>query len=184
MSELLASGLTKEEIEEVASVGFQFNFINRVADAVDFPIPNQKQKERQAKVLSLMARFATGGTMPNPTWAKGEDGVIRPAELEIARNELLNYEGSLDRDTRTAIEYLSAKLRGAERAEVDAPPDLKKLVETMTLSAFKIHDGMIEQLLDNGRTHHELFEVVLLGSFGAAVAAQERLFEVLYGDEE
>ena len=109
VAELQSNGLSVAEIEEVASVAFQFQFINRVADAMDFPMPNDEQQSRQTKMLNFLGRFVFTKP-PQPHWVEGKDGIVRPTELERGRNLLLGNSGSLSADVRRDVESYAASL--------------------------------------------------------------------------
>ena len=178
-----SSGLSRGEMEELAALAFHFNFINRVADAVDFEMPDAKQTARQAKLLNLMARLVTGGKRPSPPWRQGSDGVLRPAELNAAREELFAHKGSLSAELRRSVEGYAAAQWGAERPACDLPVVLQSYVQPLSLHAYQVHDRLVHELRDAGYSDQDLFELTLLAAFGAALAAQERLYALLYGDD-
>lgn len=182
IGELKSAGVDTPELNEIAAVAFQFNFINRVADAINFPMPNEKQTKRQAKVLNLMARVVTGGKRPEPYWMTETNGLVRPVELNDAREQLLGNSSSIDSKLRISIEANAASIWGAQRESEELREDLQEYVSTLSKHAYQIHDEMVAGLRDKGYTDSQLFEITLVGAFGVAMAAQERLFEVLYGE--
>ncbi|MCP4784048.1 MAG: hypothetical protein GY903_32060 [Fuerstiella sp.] len=184
IAELEAAGLSYAELEEIATVAFQFNFINRIADAVDFQMPDANQTARQARVLNLLGRVVTGGKRPVPSWTIGNDGLVRPAELNAAREQLLSNSGSVDPELRNSIEATAAALWNARRPSHEIPEVLEEYVKPLTLHAYRIYDGLVANLTAAGYSEQELFEITLPGAFGAAVAAQEQLFKLLYGGDE
>lgn len=179
VAELDGAGLTRAEIEEVASVAFHFNFINRVADAVNFDLPDTAQNARTARILSLLGIVASGGPSPTPSSVRGADGCVRPTELETAREQLLAHRGTLTPEQRRAVEARAAALWGAERPTLELPPVLDHFVKPLSLHAYQLHDRLVEELRAAGYNDHALFEVTLLGAFGAALAGQEHLFRAL-----
>ena len=181
ISELENSELNHLEMEEIASVAFQFNFINRVADAVNFPMPDTGQKTRQAKLLNLFARVVTGGKRPSPSWMIGSDGLVRPAELNLAREQLLAYSGTIDAKLRTSIEAAAASLWRANRPQYELPGVVHEYVKPLALHAYRIMDELVASLVAAGYTQQQLFEITLIGAFGAALAGPEYLFQALYG---
>ena len=183
VEELESAGLTRPEVEEVAAVAFHFNFINRVADAVDFDLPDAAQNARTASILSLLGIVASGGPRPAPSWVRAADGCVRPIELETAREQLLAHQGALAPEQRHAIEARAAALWGAERPTLEFPPVLDHFVKPLSLHAYQLHDRLVEELLAAGYSQQALFEVTLLGAFGAALAGQEHLFAALIGPE-
>ena len=181
VSELESVGLSHVELEEIATVAFQFNFINRIADALDFTMPTGEQAARQAKVLTLAARVATGGKSPTPAWVVGADQQCRPAELDASRDQILGTSGALSAQLRRAVEATAADLWGANRPTSDLPEALNKYVRTLALNAYQIHDGLIDELKSAEYSEGEILEITWIGAFGAALASQERLFGVLQG---
>ncbi|MEM7385624.1 MAG: hypothetical protein AAF514_11830 [Verrucomicrobiota bacterium] len=178
--DLQESGLTSPDLEEVAAVAFHFNFINRVSDAVDFTMLDTKQTARQARLLNLIARVVTGGRTPEPSWTVGNDGLVRPAELSAAREYLLGYRGSVEPKLRTSIEGTAASLWNASRAHYEIPKAVEDFVKPLSLYAYRIHDGLAAKVIEAGYSQRQLFEITLIGAFGAAIAAQEHLFEAMY----
>ncbi len=183
IDEIQTKGLTVFEIEELAAVAFHFNFINRAADAINFPIPNEKQVARQAKVLNQVAKFASGGKPLTPSWSRGHDEQFRPTELCLARTQLLNHSGAIDSQLRQSIEGFAASLWNAKRPRYELPHVVEDFVRPLSLHAYRIHDELVTNLTDAGYSNRQIFEMTLLGSFGAAIASLERLFCTLYQNE-
>ena len=181
IAELESAGLNYSELEEIASVAFHFNFINRIADAFNFPMPDTSQKSRLAKFLNLIARLVTGGERPNPSWTIGEDGLVRPAELNSAREQMLTYSGAIDPELRHSIEATTASIWNARRPSHELPDVLDSYLTPLSLHAYRIYDELVESLNGAGYSDQHVFEITLVGAFGAAVAAQEQLFTILYG---
>ena len=88
VSELQDAGLDYVAMEDVVTTGFHFNFINRITDAYDFPLPNTQQQSGQARLLNFLGRRVPLGKRPNPSWVAGEDKLIRPTELHTGREHL------------------------------------------------------------------------------------------------
>lgn len=177
---LESMGLSEIEMEEIASVAFHFNFINRVTDAVNFPVPSTRQAAKQANVLNLMARFATGGKAPAPSWSREADSQVRPAELQEARNHLLMFSGELTPELRRSVEGVSAALWHAKRPSFELPQVVDDFVRPLSLHAYRIHDELVSNLQEAGYSNKAIFELTLMGAFGAALAGQEHLFQAMY----
>ena len=176
----LTAELTVAEIEEIAGVCFHFNFINRVSDAVDFELLDPKWQSRQTRILNRLARIVTGGNPPKPSSSIGNDGIRRPVELNITRDALLAYQGTIDTELRRNIEAYAASLWQAERPSTQIPSELEPFVKPLSLHAYRIYDELIPPLKKAGYTDQQLFEITLIGALGAAMPAQERLFKLLY----
>ena len=81
MQTLRGVGLGEQAILVAAGVGFHYNLINRVADALDYPVPTGKQKDRLAFLLNLLGKLFKG-TQGDATWVRTPDGTIRPTEVQ------------------------------------------------------------------------------------------------------
>lgn len=183
---LTAAGLSVEELEEAANIGFFFNFMNRVSDAFDFDIPTDDQRRRQAKMLQVM-RFVAGGETPSPSWTVGADGLRRPVELNLTREHFLTARGDTHPELRRAVEARAAQAWGATRSGDGEPggrfpEELCEYVDRLALHAYRITDELVEALQTGGYSVDEIYEVTIAGALGAAFAGVERLFEALHGD--
>ncbi|HSO00407.1 MAG TPA: hypothetical protein VLS89_19075 [Candidatus Nanopelagicales bacterium] len=179
LAELVRDGLDPESIESAANVGFHFNLINRLADAFDFPLPDDAQKVKLARLLDRAGRLL-GGKPPTPSFTRGADGVLRPVEVERGRNRLLSAPGVTDPALRRAVESHVAALWGATRDPVDVSEPLRPYLHKLARHAFKITDEDIDRLRAAGHGDEAIYEITFAGAFGAAVAGLERLFEALH----
>lgn len=180
VDDLMSRGLDVESIEEAAAVAFQFNFINRIADAFDFDTPNQKALGRQAKFLNLVGKIAHSSP-PVPSWNAGSDGLLRPVELNVTREHFLTIDASTDASIRCAVEAYSARARGGDRPEVSIPKVITDYVNCLALHAARLTDEAFDVLRDAGYSDEAIYEVTTAGAFGASFASIEPLFEALHG---
>ena len=173
-------GLDDLAIREAANVGFHYNFIDRVADAFDFPVPEGFQKARLAKMLNITGKLLKG-SQSEAIWIRGKDEVIRPAEVEIGRAHLLSTDGQTDPALRRSVEAFVIAQWGANRLDVNpVPGELEIYLEKLSLHAYRITDDDIEALRIAGYTDETLYEITIVGSMGAALVGLETLYEVLY----
>lgn len=185
IGELRAAGVDNAAIEHAANVAFHFNFINRLADAFDFPALEDDQRRRLAKMLDRAGRFV-GGSPPEPSWARGADGLLRPVEVDVGREHALSAAGVMDAELRREVEAYAASWFGGVRVKTDAGAELveplRVYVEKLARWAYKIIDEDVDALKDAGFSEEAIFELTFAGAMGASVAALECLFEVLYGE--
>ncbi|MCA9716554.1 MAG: hypothetical protein KC468_17925 [Myxococcales bacterium] len=182
IAELRAAGLDDAALDDAANVTFHFNFINRLADAFDFPRLDADQRRRLARMLDRASRVAAGAR-PQPSYARGEDGLLRPAEVELGRAHALSCAGGTAPALRRAAEAHAARVFGATRsAEEDALPEpARGYVEKLARWAYRIIDEDIDALKAAGYDEEQIFELTFAGALGASVVALERLFAVLHG---
>ena len=179
--ELGRDGLDELALREAANVGFHYNWINRMADAFDFPLPEGKGSRRLTRMLDLLARVARGHTV-EPVWTRGADGHVRPTEIHRGRERILTTDGVTDPELRLAIDAHVAALRGQERARSRrVPAELEGYLSKLALHAYQIMDEDVEALRAAGHDDEWIYEVTHVGAFGAAVVGLERLFDSLYG---
>lgn len=180
LSLALRSGLLPEAIDDVAAIGFHFNQINRVADAVDFP---SNQPNTEARVGRLLDRAGAwfSGRPADIEVAAGSDGIVRPVDVEYARAHLLSTEGTLAPEVRRSIEAHTARMLGGERSAADAPEELVGFLDKLAKYAYRIIDEDIEGLRAHGYDDAALHEIILVGAMGAATAKLERLYVALEG---
>lgn len=181
LHELRSAGLNNLDIEDAANVAFHFNFINRLADAFDFPPTTPGQRRRLAKVLNR-AGHMLGRKRSRPSFVRGGDGVVRPVELEVARKNVLTTDGQTEPALRQAIEAHAAAWFGATRPEAPVPTSTHAYIQKLTQWAYKITDDDIAALKQAGFDEQAIFELTFTGAFGAAIAGVELVFELLYGD--
>ena len=180
MDKLKASGLDDLAIQEAANVGFHYNLIDRVADAFDFPVPEGLQKKRLAKMLDITGRVLRG-SLSDIVWVRGEDGVIRPSEVEIGRNHLLSTEGVTDPLLRQAVEAYVVSQWGIKRHVPSLiPPDLETYLKKLSLHAYRIIDEDIDSLRTAGYTEEMIYEITLVGAVGAALVGLESIFAAMH----
>lgn len=182
ISELHAAGLDVVAIEEAASVVFHFNFLNRLADAFDFPRPTDGQRRRLAAFLNRMGGLL-GGTREAPSWTRGRDGATRPVEVEFGRNRMLEVPGATAPALRRAVEAVTASARGGVRPSLDVPEYLVRYLRKLATAAYTLTDEDVRCLREAGLGDDAIFELTWAGAFGAAVAPLERLFQVLHPEK-
>lgn len=181
LAEVQRAGVDDLALVGVTSVTFQFNFINRVADAFDFEIPNEAQKVRLAKLLKRAGVFLRGAPERVP-FVKGEGEVLRPESLEKGRARLLSAPGVVDPSVRRAAEAFVAKEWGVARAGaalIDAvwTSYLRKLAR----AAYTIVDEDLDALRSNGFTDEMIYEVTMAGAAGVAMLGVEAVWRARYG---
>ena len=185
LAQLRGAGLDDEAIEDAANVAFHFNFINRLADAFDFPLLDEEQQIKLARVLNRAGKIV-GASRPDPSHARGADGQLRPVEVERGRAHALSCEGVTEPALRRAVEAHAASFFGARRGDHDdvqdlVPGPLRGYVEKLARWAYKIIDEDIEALKQAGYEEEAIYELTFVGAMGASVPALERLFGLLYG---
>lgn len=180
MTELEQAGLGAEELEAAANVAFHFNFINRLADAFDFPLLNDKQRRRLAKMLDRASRAAVA-RRPEPSHSRGADQVLRPVEVELGRAHALTTPGVTEPALREAVEAYAASWFGGQRTlEAELPTPLRSYVETVARWAYRVTDEDVEALIEAGYSEQAIFELTFAAAIGASVPALERLFSLMY----
>jgi hypothetical protein len=158
---------------------FHFNFINRLADAFNFPRPTDGQRRRLAALLQRMSGLL-GGTRETPSWTRGVDGAPRPVEVEFGRTRMFEAPGATDPALRRAVEAFTASARGGARPALDVPGYLARYLRKLAAAAYTLTDEDVRPLREAGLGDDEIFELTWAGAFGAAVAPLEQLFEVLH----
>lgn len=167
-----------EGIDDVLAIAHHFNFINRVADAFDFSLPEQGE-QRLASILDLAKRFLR---LPRPKPFLSEDpalGQILPQEVLSGRHSLVQGPGSLPEATRAGIEAYCASLRGAQRSKLQLDPPIQALAQKIATSPYKIVDEDFQTLREHGYDDQEIFELVLCAAWGASSAALEVAYSIL-----
>lgn len=175
-----AEGLPRSEFEEVASVGFHFNFMNRAADAFDFAMLTPEQSDRQSRFLRWIGRLMPRRWAPRPSWKADDLGKVGPVELIDARRQILETKGVLSPELRRAVLDAAGSPRGGRTPQEPLPAELSEYVETLSKHAYRITDEMVDDLKAAGYAEDQIFEVTLLGSFGASAPAFDRLYQSLY----
>lgn len=183
VASLRQAGLDTEAIEEAANVVFHFNLVNRLADAFEFELPNPEQRRRVAKLLQGAGKIL-GGKRESPSWTRSPDGQLRPVEVELGRNRLLEASGATDPTLRCVVEAYCAATKGGLRPTVDLPANLVSYVRKLASAAYKIVDEDVETLHAAGLDDPAVYELTFAGAFGTAVAPLERLFALLHGADE
>lgn len=180
MDKLITAGLDDLAIQEAANVGFHYNLIDRVADAFDFPVPEGLQKKRLAKMLDLTGKLLRGSSS-EVVWLRGEDGVIRPSEVEVGRNHLLSMDGVTDPSLRQAVESYVVSQWGIKRKETSQiPSEMETYLKKLSLHAYKIIDKDVDSLRADGYTDDMIYEITLVGAVGAALVGLEKVFAAMY----
>lgn len=178
---LRADGLDDAAIRSAANTGFHFNLINRVADAFDFTLPTGKAKQTLARVLNLAGKTLKGPP-EDEIWTRGEDGRIRPSELELAREHMYAATGETSTQLRLAIEGFVFARWGDARPDAPAlPADLEGYLGKLALHAYRIVDEDLDALREAGYSKDAIYEITIVGSFAAGLVGIEHLFEAMYG---
>ena len=177
---LREDGLDDLAIREAANVGFHYNLINRVANAFDFPVPRGIQTKRLATMLNVTGKLLKG-SRSDEIWVRGEDGHVRPTEVEIGRTHLLSADGLTEPALRRSVEAFVTAQWGQDRPDtLPVPADLESYLCKLALHAYRITDTDIEVLRNAGYSDEMLYEITVVGSFGAALVGLERLFDPMY----
>lgn len=178
---LFEKGLDDLSMREAANVGFHYNMINRVADAVDFPMPEGVKKKRLAKLLNFSSKMLKG-SVAEQAWVQGEDGYIRPPEVENGRSQLLTAPGTTTPDTRRCVEAFVIAQWDYHRSECNPiAEELEPFLKKLSLHAYKITDENVCALQDAGYSNEALYELIMVGSVGAALVGLEKLYGAMYG---
>lgn len=183
LSRCKAAGLEQRAIEDLASIAFHFNFINRIADAFDFPMPTDAQRKRLAALLDRVASRLRSAPPQSP-WAEGPDGILRPVELDQARTHMLECKGATSPAMRRSAEAHTARALGAERdtPPVSGPAPLEPYLDKLARHAYRIVDEDVEALGAAGLTEDAIFELTVAGAMGAALVGIESLIPLLQPD--
>ena len=177
---LRGDGLDDHAIREAANVGFHYNLINRVADAFDFPTPEGVQKRRLAKMLNITSRLLKGSEAEQE-WVRGEDGRVRPPEVELGRQRLLTAEGATDPALRRSVEaFVTAQWEHNRDSAPQIPADLEPYLKKLSLHAYRVTDSDIDALHGSGYTDEMIYEITMVGSIAAALVGLEMLYMALY----
>lgn len=176
-----SAGLDDEAIEDVANIALHFNIINRAADALDFPLADEKSRQHHFRFLNRMGNLARA-RRPDPPLSPGPDGVVRPVEVNDGRDRILSVEGSTEPQTRRDIEAWTAALAGAHRPPAEPPELLLPYLDKLTRHAYRIVDDDIDRLRAAGFDDEAIFEITLAGALGAALPPLERVCELLAAD--
>jgi hypothetical protein len=180
VDELRGSGLDDLAIREAANVGFHYNLINRVADAFDFPVPDEIQKKRLANILNISGKLLRGSSA-DTVWVRGADGKIRPTEVELGREHMLFTDGKTTPALRRSVEAFVAAQWGHERMDVlPVPIELEAYLKKLSLFAYRIVDEDIKALRTAGYTDEMIYEITIVGATGAALVGLERIFQAMY----
>jgi alkylhydroperoxidase family enzyme len=179
---LEAAGLEREAIEDAANVTFHFNFINRLADAFDFPLLEEGPRRKLAKMLDRAGKVL-GAKRPEPSWSRGRDGVLLPVEVQVGRERALYGEGVSPAELRQAVEAHAAGCFGALRSGTgEVPEPLRGYVDKVARWAYKVIDEDVDELKQAGYENEAIFELSFCAAMGASVAGLERLYAVLFGE--
>ncbi|MFT7668191.1 MAG: hypothetical protein ACI8X5_000880 [Planctomycetota bacterium] len=166
-------------MREAANVGFHYNWINRIADAFDFPLPAGTQRQRLAKILNLAGKLLRGGSV-EPLASQGSDRHWRPTEIHRGRELLLSAPGVTSPGLRLAIDATVAEHRDQERLPTEPlPGELTGYLSKLAQHANRITDEDISALQNAGHSDEWIYEATHVGAFGSAIVGLERLFDVL-----
>lgn len=171
-------GVPRASIEDAVAIPHHFNYINRVADTLDFPLP-QGSGQKLGRLLTL-AKKVISSKKPDPYHAIcPETKLALPIELIQVRNSLLEAPAELEAPLRRGIEGYCAQLRGAKRSFAQVPQTLEPLLEKISTDAYKVIDEDIQALKDQHYNDTMIFELVICASFGAAMAPLETAYAAL-----
>lgn len=187
-----AAELDAEAVEDAANIGFHFNLINRVADAFDFPLPNEQQLPKVGMLLDRAGNIF-GGKRLEPSWCVGADGMARPVEVEDGRTRMLTMPGQTTPALRRAVEaHVARRLGGWREADDDAPlateagPASDALVpylDKLARHAYRIVDEDVAALQAAGFGEEAIFELTMVAATGAALVGLESVLAGLVGAE-
>lgn len=175
--------LDDHAIREAANIAFHYNYINRVVDAFDYPVPQGKQATRLAGLLNIAGKVVKGVTA-DPVWVVSEDdGIIRPTEVENGRIRMFTTDGESDPALRRAVEAFVKKQWNYQRAaDLELPENLQSYMTKLSLHAYRITQNDIDALKVAGYSERIIYELTIVGCLGAALVGLEVLFEAMYRD--
>jgi hypothetical protein len=180
VASLTRVGLDTEAVEDVANSFLHFSLMNRFSDAFDYPLLDEQQRRKAAKMLDRAARVRVAAR-PNPSYSCGADGLLRPVEVEHARTVALRGEGVTETALREAVEAYAASWFGGRRSgSTELPEPLRGYVEKVARWAYKVTDEDIEALKRAGYDDPAIFELTHVAALGASMPALERLFGLLH----
>lgn len=183
--EELRAELDDFAIREAANIAFHYNYINRVVDAFDYPIPRGKQTRRLAKLLNIVGKLVKGVTADPPWLVSEDDGIIRPTEVENGRNRMLSTDGQSDLDLRRAVEaFVKKQWRYEQAPDLNLPENLRSYMTKLALHAYRITQDDIDALKAAGYTEREIYELTIVGCLGTALVGLEMLFDAMYRGAE
>lgn len=176
-------GLDDEGLRWAASVGFQYNFINRVADAFDFELPDDRGRRRLASVLNFASKVVRGPPA-DASWTVGADGALRPVEVERGRVRLLSAPGLTTVELRRSVDAFVAREWGVVRAGASpVPQPLEPYLRKLAKAAYRITDADVEALRAAGFDDERIYELTMVGAMSAALVGLEAVYEACYGAE-
>jgi uncharacterized peroxidase-related enzyme len=165
MKGLLDAGISPGAIEQaVIGAAFVFNYQNRMADALGADIPRDKL-QRAGVMLNLMGQEelennTNEGEMPSL------DGVM-PAEVMAFYKSVCQGEGDSEVRLRKAIVDWGLWSLGLEGDDAAIPDTLVDYVDTVIRHAPDVTEEDIEDLLSEGWSEAEIFEITVAAAFSA-----------------
>ena len=165
MKVLLDAGISPGAIEQaVIGAAFVFNYQNRMADALGADIPRDKLKHAGV-MLNLMGQGkledkTRDGEMPSL------DGVM-PAEVMEFYKSICQGEGDSEVRLRKAIVDWGLWALGLDVDDAAIQDTLVDYVDTVIRHAPDVTDEDIEDLLSEGWSEAEIFEITVAASFSA-----------------
>lgn len=173
-------GVAPAAIEDAIAIAHHFNYINRVADTLDFPLPQDNGK-KLGRFLDL-AKKVVSTKKPTPYHTLCPDtGLQLPSELMQTKAALLHSVAGLAPSLRRNIEGYCANLRGSTREHTQVPEPLQPLLNKIATDAYKVIDEDIQALKEQGYSENLIFELVICACFGAAMAPLETAYAALAG---
>lgn len=179
--EVQAAGVDDTALGGAVSVGFQYNFVNRVADAFDFERPKGEALVKLAHALNMGSRVLKGAPSRVP-FIVGADGVKRPEEVEAGRVRIVSAPGLTSPDLRRAVDAFVAGRWGVTRADAGAVPQvLEPYLSKLATAAYTITDDDVAALRAAGFVDEAIYELTMVGSMSAALIGVEAVCEARWG---
>ncbi|HEY60165.1 MAG TPA: hypothetical protein G4N92_05730 [Anaerolineae bacterium] len=180
IEDLYDSGLDVESISGAGNVGYHYNFINRIADAINFPIPQGGNVEKLAKILNLSGKLMKGRGDPT-AWILSKDGLTIPPEVDIGREHLFTHTGSTDPELRRNVDIFVQSQWAEKQADVlNLSPVLSTYMKKLALNAYKISDEDVEAMREEYFSDEMIYELTIVGANAAAIVGLEKLYAVLF----
>lgn len=180
LAELCEQGqLDTVAVYSVASIGFHFNLMNRLADAFDFEVPDAKQRARMARLMNINGLHA-GRVRVDDTYVVGTDGRHRPPELETLRNALLSKPGVTAPETRRQVDRFVREQWGVvEPGTAAVDPETERYLKKLALYAYRITEADMQALRDHGLSDEAIYELTVTGAVSTACIGAEQVMAAL-----
>ena len=106
---------------------------------------------------------------------------LHPQNIKTLTEAVLNSPGTLDPESRQAVEARVATHAGATRQAEELPNDLVAFVDKIAFHAYKVTDKDVENLKTKGYSEDEIFEITVSAALGAGLARLEHALNLLKG---